>query len=1076
MDHLPKHQKPSSAPLEIPFLLKQGDQVKKWTYTAEPMEQRLRFVEEVYLAPILSLTNHADQARVMQKDIFFGFLYGLLGEQYDWADFVCPSTTTGSAITLANFEAKLRAANKISTTSMPMLVDFVLPEFDQRLVGDFVAVSRRIGQAFGNVAPDHETGGFLLARVALSIEMLSWTLTALYCQSDSEEIIPYSALREWSTANSTLCPYWREVNLHRLSSAAFYYSAGLPPLVSTGQPPETSEASCTTSVCTCSNAKTEEMMKHAAFCGGKDCRMLGPNMTEVNDIIRRGGIPLIAIEDAEDVNSGNKSHNSNSIILKVAPYQAGRMPFVAISHVWCGSGLGNPFANSLPVCQVQFLRYVTRMAAVGCYWNFGIKGTPPSYPSSVPTYFWLDTLCIPADRSDREQLKQRAINTMAFIYMAASSVIVVDPVVMEIAHGDTSDVVIAARMATCPWMRRCWTFQEGFLARELLFLLKDRFINPASWIDRWDRYEQHDRYNPRRTSLYDQGGVYPDDRCKSIFEMRLKFEYSMVVQGLSGAIDGSVRVSDFIGFGESNGLNDDDTSWWDLLVEHFWSGTSPDRNCLTPDSVDFFVRVWNELATRTTTMRQDLHSILAVLFGLRAEEVMRGRLLDRDRSLEERMLTIMRSRQSLPLSLILHPYTNATSLCPENRWAPLFPALQRDHNGSRERGRPIRLAEGMMSWEDEKLGWTWRPEDTGSLILLSEGPSIIPVSATVLSAKWGGRLPGCNSVARDFYIKLCHHYDTRLAGSGERQKRAFFIHGWLYGGENSYSGCLFEMISSTETPPVVVLQFICPATFHPVDTQVDRSSEPAEEVIVLGGSSKTVCVLKCDTPSWTSPAYRRPPPTMIQRYPKQISGGMTDVPWLIASAVNYALGGSLFLHHLYRWMISYLRNTALGLWVYQQHPVIGWLVWLPFSVPLGIGWAVDVFLLYSIRAVIHDGELKRLALLARSEYQALLAREGYFQDVNAEQPHDTEGASVAPEYWQFETWCEILVPILSGGALLLGGLKVAKFIPLWESLAQTLMVSGVALLVETALKVGVEAWICDWCEKLRVWWKRKRGA
>jgi len=70
---------------------------------------------------------------------------------------------------------------------------------------------------------------------------------------------------------------------------------------------------------------------------------------------------------------------------------------------------------------------------------------------------------------------------MAFVYATAMHVLVLDQTVTMLSFKDTPDVAIAAQLLTCPWMSRCWTFQEACLARELSFRLKDRLISPRKW-------------------------------------------------------------------------------------------------------------------------------------------------------------------------------------------------------------------------------------------------------------------------------------------------------------------------------------------------------------------------------------------------------------------------------------------------------------------------------------------------------------------------------------------------------------------------------------------------------------------
>lgn len=106
-----------------------------------------------------------------------------------------------------------------------------------------------------------------------------------------------------------------------------------------------------------------------------------------------------------------------------------------------------------------------------------------------------------------------------------------------------------------------------------------------------------------------------------------------------------------------------------------------------------FALVWNKLSTRTTSIPDDLHGLLAVLLGLSAQEILglrprtfegeqaKGELQDPQalpqrstRTAAERMTFIYRAQSLLPLSILFTPFPLNAPMCNGNEWMPRFPA------------------------------------------------------------------------------------------------------------------------------------------------------------------------------------------------------------------------------------------------------------------------------------------------------------------------------------------------------------------------------------------------------------------
>lgn len=139
---------------------------------------------------------------------------------------------------------------------------------------------------------------------------------------------------------------------------------------------------------------------------GCNCAHLSPNIDQVKNILKKGGIPLIRI---------SSSKTSSRLNLEVVRLSPGRR-YIAISHVW-SDGLGNEGGNSLPQCQLRMLKSKAKEAMM----------VSPAYLSKTDVDFpiiatlevsyhwaghvgqliddsitiWMDTLCVPREREIR---------------------------------------------------------------------------------------------------------------------------------------------------------------------------------------------------------------------------------------------------------------------------------------------------------------------------------------------------------------------------------------------------------------------------------------------------------------------------------------------------------------------------------------------------------------------------------------------------------------------------------------------------------------------------------------------------
>ncbi|KAK2616388.1 hypothetical protein QQS21_000629 [Conoideocrella luteorostrata] len=204
-----------------------------------------------------------------------------------------------------------------------------------------------------------------------------------------------------------------------------------------------------------------------------DCALQGPKLEDILMGFRANdGFPLIMLKNL------GEAHWE----MEVVPFDpAEPVDYVAFSHVWA-DGLGNPTDNALPTCQYPHLQQMANAAVTRAQDN----------NHSEPTPFWIDSLCIPVGEAFVEYRKL-AIQRMRSTYQRAKSVLVLDKEILS-GSKDARPMERVVRVVLSTWMRRLWTFQEGFLAQDLLFQFRD---GPCHLDDLWQE-EPH--------SLWSTGG------------------------------------------------------------------------------------------------------------------------------------------------------------------------------------------------------------------------------------------------------------------------------------------------------------------------------------------------------------------------------------------------------------------------------------------------------------------------------------------------------------------------------------------------------------------------------------------
>lgn len=226
---------------------------------------------------------------------------------------------------------------------------------------------------------------------------------------------------------------------------------------SLGDSPGTPEKLCSPHYCASvqMNEETYRTM-HVEGCNG--CDYMGANPSEILRILQNGSVPLVVSIDPDD------ETDSPEEILLVESGATTENHYVAISHVW-SDGLGNPKENALPRCQ---MRRLSRL----------VQSLPGAESDLV--LFWIDTICCPPDSTGQAEAQGLAIQMMARTYHDAQAVLVLDEWLCMTDSSCMRDSELLLRIIASNWNSRLWTFQEGALARKLIFQFADKAYDMRS--------------------------------------------------------------------------------------------------------------------------------------------------------------------------------------------------------------------------------------------------------------------------------------------------------------------------------------------------------------------------------------------------------------------------------------------------------------------------------------------------------------------------------------------------------------------------------------------------------------------
>lgn len=432
--------------------------------------------------------------------------------------------------------------------------------------------------------------------------------------------------------NAGWCPHQIHLLFPWHTGRMMYYLSGL-----SRQKMNVSHRSCSANSCIAHNVNLASYkVQHTDE--GCDCRLVGPDIREVIDIIQNGHIPLMSLM----VNPDGEPH-----LDVISADQS--VAYTAMSHVWSG-GLGNQVSNELPRCQiVRIYHYLNDLdkfrsnqsSLVSWFQRLKIpfikKGVSVA-PSGAPEWvrseirerrlidgfryyishrpyrvnFWMDTLCIPVGEANAS-LRTRSIQNMDLIYAGARCSLVLDPELQQTSMKNLPREQVNALVMCSAWMTRCWTLQEARLSSEWYAQFADGLFDP----NRARSQAQLLSLEAKRNGLYE---------------------------------DNVALLSE--------------STWWSISMKSVRRPApfASKEEYHFPIDVEILTDAWNNLSIRSTSISEDLLGILANMIHRRADEVV---ALPKD----QRMKALFRAHKVIPTDIL---YNWAPKISdPDNRWIPL---------------------------------------------------------------------------------------------------------------------------------------------------------------------------------------------------------------------------------------------------------------------------------------------------------------------------------------------------------------------------------------------------------------------
>ena len=317
-------------------------------------------VEAMYKGNLRGRT-FADARRLLQGWLFFGLLSAFLGTVIDPQDFIQEDGSMQSG-----FRLSTNVLEKRLTRWRERILEYTHEE-KQQIAKELLSYIRTTSTVTKSKAMIELMGPELHLAICVlgsTLDKARLTLKLLVShgihqpaetekpsadfdkmEDDGVSFGASSILRQRMLENGW-CPFHVQRLENDIAPAAMYFSSMLQRPIS-----DINHDRCTTDTCAVNNIDNATYKsKHSTI--GCNCDLVKPPSEDVAQILKAGGIPVIAV----------KSRGPTDVELRVVPHwitneeshAQKNLPYIAISHVWA-DGLGNTKDNSLPRCQIRRL-------------------------------------------------------------------------------------------------------------------------------------------------------------------------------------------------------------------------------------------------------------------------------------------------------------------------------------------------------------------------------------------------------------------------------------------------------------------------------------------------------------------------------------------------------------------------------------------------------------------------------------------------------------------------------------------------------------------------------------------------
>ncbi|KAL8800500.1 MAG: hypothetical protein Q9182_005136 [Xanthomendoza sp. 2 TL-2023] len=452
-------------PSAVPYVCKQPyDGGPFLTYLARQEDPDIPTIDELLISTDFAWLLRIPPSNLesfLQTWLFFGLLKEVLGDFFDPSQYVIDAKPQQQRRSLSKFLSWLSKESRLEVNTGKLLPTLrtwmkqvehsaISPSEKQvqyKHIRDCLLTASNFLQAVA-YSDRSDLNPLITSSIASLCELVELATNQLYGTDDNGYTgawrlsykQPQNAVQ---MRENGFCPY----QIHRIQNliltlSTYHYLKWMKRDV-----PSTRHEYCTETACLANQITLGRYVtKHRQE--GCGCTDFLVDIEEVIRILSRGSLPLLHIKPGTDL---------NNLCVDVVEATSS-LKYVALSHIWA-DGLGNPYANALPRCQLRFLSELIRP----------LLSMPEAPISDQGTYLWIDTLCCPVEPPEA---KRMALSQMKVPYTGASHVLVLDSSLRDVDTSGLDPIEICIRIFTSGWMRRLWTLQEGALPENLVFQFK----------------------------------------------------------------------------------------------------------------------------------------------------------------------------------------------------------------------------------------------------------------------------------------------------------------------------------------------------------------------------------------------------------------------------------------------------------------------------------------------------------------------------------------------------------------------------------------------------------------------------